>query len=350
MLEEEEIELFKEEDEEELFEHYHLSVDKGQSPMRIDKFIHDRLEKVSRNRIQNAARAGSILVNGIPVKPNHKIKPLDEISMVFAQPPQEYTVVPEYVPLEILYEDEEVMVINKQAGLVVHPGHGNYHGTLVHGLLYHLKDLPQINGVTRPGIVHRLDKNTSGVMVIGKTEYALTHLANQFFKRTSERYYTALVWGDLEEKSGTITGNIGRSMRDRKIMTVYPDGEEGKHAVTHYEVLQRFGYTTLVKCKLETGRTHQIRVHMKYISHILFNDFNYGGDKIQAGTIFTKYKQFIDNCYTLMPHHALHAQYLGFEHPTTGKKMQFETPLPENFRLLIEKWEGYTKGFNLENS
>jgi 23S rRNA pseudouridine1911/1915/1917 synthase len=334
-------------EEDELFEHKRIVTDKGQAPIRIDKFLVDRLEATSRNKIQSAADAGSILVNGKPVKSSYKVRPLDEISVVLAHPPQEYTVEPEEVPLDVMYEDDTVMVINKQAGLVVHPGHGNYHGTLVHGLLFLHSKWPEINGSSRPGIVHRLDKNTSGVMVVGKTEQALSHLAKQFFDRTTERLYEALVWGDMEFDTGTVTGNIGRDPRMRKVFTVFPDGEEGKHAVTHYKVLKRYGYVTHVQCKLETGRTHQIRVHMKFIRHPLFNDYLYGGDRIVCGTVFTKYKQFIDNCFELMPYHTLHAKSLGFAHPQTGKRMFFEVPLPANFQALIDKWARYTEGFNI---
>lgn len=337
------------EEEEELFEHHRFTADKGQSLLRIDKFLVDKLEGVSRNRIQLAAEADSILVNGKPVKSNYKVRPLDEITIVFARPPHAYTVEPEEVPLDIIYEDDDVMVINKQAGLVVHPGHGNYHGTLVHGLLYLHAQWPEINGSSRPGIVHRLDKNTSGVMVVGKTEHALTHLARQFFTRSIDRLYEALVWGDFEDDqaTGTITGHIGRDPRNRKVYKVFPEGEEGKHAVTHYKLLKRYGYVSHMECKLETGRTHQIRVHMKYIGHPLFNDYLYGGDRIVCGTVFTKYKQFIDNCFTLMPYHTLHAKSLAFTHPVTGKRLSFEVPLPDNFQQLLDKWARYTESFEL---
>jgi len=342
-----ETEDFFPEEEEELYEHHKIVTDKGQTPIRIDKFLVDRLEKISRNKIQLAAEAGSIRVNGKPVRTNYKVRPLDEISIVFARPPVEYIIEPEPVPLEVIYEDDEVMVINKQAGLVVHPGHGNYHGTLVHGLLYRHLQWPEINGSSRPGIVHRLDKNTSGIIVVGKTEHALSHLAKQFFDRTTDRLYEALVWGDMETEKGTITGNIGRDPRNRKVFTVFPEGEEGKHAVTHYNVIRRFGYVTHVECKLETGRTHQIRVHMKYIGHPLFNDYLYGGDKIMAGTVFTKYRQFIENCFQVMPYHTLHAKSLAFFHPVSGERMSFEAPLPENFTQLLNKWIRYTESFNL---
>jgi 23S rRNA pseudouridine1911/1915/1917 synthase len=335
-------------EEDELYEHFHFKVDKGQSPTRIDKFLCDRIEKISRNRIQNAIHAGSVLVNELPVKPNYKVKPLDEIRIVLSAPPMEYTVEAEDVGLDIIYEDDEVMVINKQAGLVVHPGHGNFSGTLVHGLLHHMEQWPEVNGDSRPGIVHRLDKNTSGLLVVGKTEFALSNLAKQFYDRTTQRTYIALVWGDFEEDEGTIDANIGRDLKNRKLMTVYDENEEGgKKAITHFKVLKRFGYTTLVQCNLETGRTHQIRVHMRHIKHALFNDYHYGGDRIITGTIYTKYKQFIDNCFKIMPYHSLHAQSLGFQHPITKKQMYFEQPLPDYFVELIDKWERYTAGFKL---
>ena len=331
----------------ELYEHHHFTVDKGQSSIRIDKYLMDKIEKISRNRIQNAIKAGSVLVNEKAIKSNYKVRPNDEIRIVLSTPPLEYTIEPEDVNLDIVYEDKDLMVINKQAGLVVHPGHGNFTGTLVHGLLHHMEKWPEVNGATRPGIVHRLDKNTSGLLVVGKTEYALSNLAKQFFDRTTERTYVALVWGDFEEEEGTIEANIGRDLKNRKLMAVYQPEEGGKHAVTHYKVLKRFGYTTLVQCKLETGRTHQIRVHMKSIKHPLFNDYNYGGDRIVSGTIYSKYKQFIDNCFKIMPYHSLHAQTLGFVHPETKEKMSFEQPLPTYFAELLEKWERYTNSFKL---
>lgn len=334
--------------EEECFEHYNFVADKGQGLLRIDKFLNDRIGDTSRNRIQAAAKNGNILVNNKPVKSNYRIRPLDEISVVFPSPPPNHDLVGEDVGLNIMYEDNDIMVINKQAGLVVHPGHGNYSGTLVNGLLFHNQLWPEINGGERPGIVHRLDKNTSGVMVVGKTENALSLLARQFFERTIKRNYTALVWGDFEEEEGTVTGNIGRSFTDRKLMKVFPFGDGGKHAVTHYKVLKRFGYVSLVDCKLETGRTHQIRVHMQYIGHPLFGDYGYGGDKILKGTVYSKYKQFIDNCFELMPHQSLHARSLGFIHPTTKEEMFFEVPLPDYFQELIVKWERYTQSFNIE--
>jgi 23S rRNA pseudouridine1911/1915/1917 synthase len=336
------------ENEEECYEHYKFIADKGQGFLRIDKFLNDRMGDISRTRIQTAAKTGNILVNSKPVKPNYRVRPFDEISVVFPSPPQEFDLIAEDVNLNIIYEDSDVMVINKPAGLVVHPGHGNYTGTLVNGLLYHQQSWPEINGGERPGIVHRLDKNTSGVMVVGKTENALSFLARQFFERTIKRNYSALVWGDFDNEEGTITGNIGRSFTDRKLMKVFPYEDGGKHAVTHYKVLKRFGYVTLVDCKLETGRTHQIRVHMQYIGHPLFGDYGYGGDKILKGTVYTKYKQFIENCFEIMPHQSLHARSLGFIHPTTKKELFFEVPLPPNFQELLTKWERYTQSFNIE--
>lgn len=335
------------ENEDELFEHYRFSIDKGQEPIRIDKFLTEKLTGVSRNKIQNAAEVGSILVNGKPVKSNYKTKPNDLIQVVLPNPVWDYTVEPENIPLDIIYEDDEVLLVNKKAGMVCHPGHGNFHGTLVHALLWHCKDLPQITGATRPGLVHRLDKNTSGIIIIGKTEHALNHLSKQFFDRTIKRHYIALVWGDIEKPTGRIECNIARNPSNRKIFMAVEDGSAGKYAATNYEVIKRFGYVTLVKCKLETGRTHQIRVHMKYIGHTLFGDYSYGGDQILSGTVYGKYKTFIENCFKLMPYQALHAQSLGFIHPKTNKEMYFEMPIPDNFQQVIDKWENYTKSFKL---
>lgn len=325
----------------ELYEHFKILVDKGQSQVRIDKFLFDRLAHTSRNRIQTAAKAGSILVNSKPVKSNYKVKPLDEISIVLPYPVREFELIAEDIPLTILYEDDYLMVVNKQAGLVVHPGHGNYTGTLVNGLVYHFQNLPKGKMVEnhRPGLVHRLDKNTSGVMVIAKTEEALTLLARQFFDRTTERTYYALVWGNVMNDKGTITGHVGRSVRDRKMFMVYEDGSLGKHAVTHYEVIKRYKYVTLIKCKLETGRTHQIRVHLKHIGHTLFNDIDYGGDAVLKGTNTTNYKTLIEKCFSLIPGQALHAKSLGFEHPETKEWMQFDSELPDGFKEILEKME-----------
>jgi len=334
----------------ELFEHFRFVADKGQSLLRVDKFILARIEGTSRNRIQNAAEAGCILVNGSPVKSNYKVKPLDIVSIVMDRPRRELEIIPEDLPIEIVYEDDDVMVINKQPGMVVHPGHGNYTGTLVNAIAFHLKDTPEYDAKDpRLGLVHRIDKNTSGLLVIAKNEYAKTHLGLQFFNKTTKREYNALVWGLIKEDSGRIEGNIGRSVKDRLQMTVYEDGEHGKPAVTNYEVLERLGYVTFVKCILETGRTHQIRVHMKYIGHTLFNDERYGGNQILKGTTFTKYKQFVQNCFAICPRQALHARTLGFIHPRTGKEMMFEAPLPEDMNLLLEKWRNYISNRETDN-
>lgn len=335
-------EEIQQDDNEELFEHHRLVADKGQKPLRVDKFLHNLLSNTSRNKIQQAATAGSIHVNGNEVKSNYKVKPGDVVQVVLSYPPREVELKPENLPLDILYEDNSLLLVNKTPGMVVHPGYGNYTGTLVNALLYHFNNLPGADE-TRPGLVHRLDKDTSGIMVIAKTEFAMAHLAKQFFYRTTKRAYVALVWGDVEEDEGTITGNIGRSHKDRKVFTVYPEGEEGKHAVTHYKVLQRFGYTTLIECRLETGRTHQIRVHMKYLGHPLFNDKDYGGDKIIKGTTFTRYRQFVENCFAVCPRQALHAKTLGFTHPESGEEMFFESELPEDMTALVEKWTTYAK-------
>ena len=335
-------EELKSDENEELFEHHRLVADEGQKPLRVDKFLQNLLPNTSRNKIQQAAAAGSIHVNGKEVKSNYKVKPLDVVQVVLSYPPRDTELIAEDLPLDILYEDDSLVLVNKQPGMVVHPGYGNFTGTLVNALLFHFNNLPGTDD-TRPGLVHRLDKDTSGIMVIAKTEYAMASLAKQFFDRTTSRRYVALVWGDVKEDEGTITGNIGRSHKDRKVYTVYPEGEEGKHAVTHYKVLQRFGYTTLVQCRLETGRTHQIRVHMKHIGHPLFNDKDYGGDKILKGTTFTKYKQFVENCFAVCPRQALHAQTLGFIHPKSGDEKFFESALPEDMLALVEKWTTYAK-------
>lgn len=335
------IEFQEEEEDNDLFEHYRFKADKGQELLRIDKFLMDRIPNTTRNKLQNALSEGHILVNKKPVKANYRVKPLDDISVELPYPPQEIELIPENIPLDILYEDDDLIVLNKQSNMVVHPGFGNFTGTLVNGLIHHFANLPETAMANRPGLVHRLDKNTTGVMVVAKTEKALSHLANQFFERTIERRYQALVWGDFEEENGTIEGHVGRSLQNRKIMNVFPDGKYGKHAITHFKVLKRFGYVTLVECKLETGRTHQIRVHMQYIKHPLFNDYDYGGDKILKGTSFSKYKQFIANCFEILPRQALHAKSLGFEHPTTKERMFFETDLPEDISKVLEKWETY---------
>jgi len=339
---EDEAGLENEDLDQELFEHIRIQADKGQEFLRVDKFLQNRIEKTSRSRIQAAADAGNIHVNGKPVKSNYKVKPLDVVAVVFAHPPRERELKGENLPLNIVYEDDDLVVINKAAGMVVHPGYGNYTGTLVNALIYHFQHLSLYQQkAPRPGLVHRLDKNTSGIMVMGKNEYAMTHLARQFFERTSKRTYTALVWGDFKEDEGTVTGHIGRDIRDRKIFSVFVDGSQGKHAVTHYKVLKRFGYVTLVECRLETGRTHQIRVHMKFIGHPLFNDEVYGGDKILKGTTFSSYRQFINNSFEVIPRHALHAKSLGFKHPVSEKDLFFDSELPADMLAVIERWDNY---------
>jgi 23S rRNA pseudouridine1911/1915/1917 synthase len=326
-----------------LFEHYRFVADPGQTSMRVDKFLVNRMEGTSRNRIQLAADAGSIMVNGVSVKPSYKIKPADVISIVLDYPKRELKIIAQDIPLNVVYEDDHLIVINKNPGLVVHPGHGNYSGTLVNALAYRFKDLPLFNADDpRPGLIHRIDKDTSGLLVVAKTEQARTHLSLQFYEKTTSRKYQALVWGSPNEPEGTIEGNIGRSPKNRQVFTVFPEADHGKHAVTHYRVIEELGYVSLVECRLETGRTHQIRVHMKYINHPLFNDANYGGDKILRGTTFTKYKQFVDNCFKLCPRQALHAKSLGFVHPHTGKQMLFESELPDDMTQLVEKWRAYT--------
>jgi len=330
-------------EQQELYEHFRIDVDKGQGLVRVDKFITSKLESISRSRVQSAADAGNILVNGSAVKSSYKVKPLDSISIVMAYPPREVEIIPQDIPINIVYEDDDLVVVNKEAGMVVHPGHGNYSGTLVNALMYHLRDVPLFkSGDVRPGLVHRIDKNTSGILVIAKTELAMNHLARQFFERTTKRRYVALVWGDMEEDEGTVDAHIGRSPRDRMKMHVFPEGNDGKHAITHWKVIERLGYVTLVECRLETGRTHQIRVHMEYIRHPIFNDDRYGGDSIVKGTTFTKYKQFIQNCFSICPRHALHAKSLGFIHPTTGQEMFFESDIPDDMVQVIERWKTYT--------
>ena len=331
-----------------LYIHEQIVVDRGQRPLRIDKFLMDKLDQISRNRLQNAIKASCVLVNEKEVKSNYKIKPDDVISLVLPRNPDDVEILePENIPLDIVYEDAELMVINKQPGLVVHPGVGNPKGTLVNALLYHFRDteLPVMQGNTasRPGLVHRIDKDTSGLLVIAKTDYAMTHLARQFFYHTIEREYVALVWGEPEQEEGTIVGHIGRHPTLPKRFYVFPEGDQGKHAITHYSVIERLYYVSLVKCILETGRTHQIRVHMKYRGHTLFNDARYGGDKILKGTIFSKYKQFVENCFTILPRQALHARVLGFEHPTTGEKMRFVSDLPQDMAQVLDKWRNYVK-------
>ncbi len=327
---------------EELFEHYRFVASRGQDPLRVDKFLMNFIENATRNKIQKAAKDGHIWVNGTQVKQNYKVKAGDEVKVMFEHPPYEFLLTPEDIPLDIVYEDEELLVVNKPAGMVVHPGHGNYSGTLINALVHHFQNLPK-NSNDRPGLVHRIDKDTSGLLVVAKTEDAMVHLAKQFFDKSSEREYVALVWGNVEEDEGTIEGHIARNPKNRLQMMVFPEGEQGKDAVTHYKVLERLGYVTLVSCKLETGRTHQIRVHMKYIGHTLFNDGRYGGDKILKGTTFTKYKQFVENAFAMLPRQALHAKTLGFEHPKTGEFLRFDSDIPEDMQQCIEKWHNYSK-------
>ncbi|MFI3267181.1 MAG: RluA family pseudouridine synthase [Rikenellaceae bacterium] len=328
----------------EMYEHFSMTVDKGQSMVRIDKFLAGRMESASRSRIQSAADAGNILVNGNVVKPSYKVKPLDNVSIVMPYPVRNLEIIPEDLPLEIVYEDDDILIINKQPGMVVHPGHGNYRGTLVNAVTWHLKDLPLFqNGDMRAGLVHRIDKNTSGIIVMAKNERSHAFLAKQFFDHTIDRTYNALVWGNFDEDSGTIEGNIARSTKERLKMAVYDvDSEIGKSAVTHFKVLQRFGYVNFIECKLETGRTHQIRVHMEHVGHPLFNDERYGGNRILKGTTFTKYKQFVENCFATMPRHALHAKSLGLIHPTTKEYMFFDSKLPDDMTQVLEKWTTYS--------
>lgn len=324
-----------------LYEHLRIVVDKGQSLLRIDKFLMHKIENASRNRIQNAIEADNVLVNNKPIKASYKVKPADVISIVMPHPPRDTEVYPEDLPISIVYEDNDLLVVNKAAGMVVHPGHGNYSGTLVNALVFHFQQLPTLPGNDgRPGLVHRIDKDTSGLLLISKNERSMTYLARQFFDHSITRKYIALVWGDLKE-DGTVTGYIGRSMKDRRVQDVYDSEEKGKWSVTHYKVLERLGYVTLIECQLETGRTHQIRAHMKSIGHPLFNDETYGGDKILKGTVFGKYKQFVENCFELLPRQALHAKTLGFVHPTTKEYIHFETELPEDFQQALDKWRKY---------
>lgn len=334
-----------------LYEHHNIIVEKGQFMIRIDKFIMMRLSNTTRTKIQNACESGFVRVNGKPVKANYKIKPLDEISIVLTVPPRDVEVVPENIPVNITYEDDYLLIVNKEPGMVVHPAYGNYRGTLVNALAYHFQNLPttrtKLNNdvyMDRPGLVHRIDKNTSGIIIIAKTELAMTRLAKDFYDRTMDRKYVALVWGDLKEDTGTITGNVGRNLKDRKKMDVFPEeSEHGKHAVTHYKVLERFGYVTFVECKLETGRTHQIRVHFKSIGHPLFNDQEYGGDIILKGLNTAKYKQFVQNCFAVLPRQALHAKTLGITHPVTGEKLFFDSEIPQDMQAALEKWRKFMK-------
>ena len=327
-----------------LFEHFSFQVDKGQSPLRIDKYLMNFVENATRTKIQVAAKNGSIEVNGNVVKPNYKVKPLDEIKVKFEYPPYENLLVAENILLDIVYEDDDLVVINKPAGMVVHPGHGNYSGTLINGLIYHFENLPK-NSSNRPGLVHRLDKDTSGLLVVAKNDHSMVHLSNQFANKTSKREYIAMVWGNVKDDSGKIDNYIGRNPKNR-LQNIVLDEDSivgGKRAITNYEVISRMNYVSLVKCTLETGRTHQIRVHMKHIGHTLFNDERYGGDLILKGTTFTKYKQFVDNCFKLLPRQALHAKTLGFTHPRSEKFMEFDSDLPVDFKSCIEKWENYSR-------
>lgn len=335
---------FQDDTNDELYEHYSFTAEKGQAPLRVDKFLMNFIENASRNKIQQAAKNGNIFVNDEPVKSNYKVKAFDTVRVLFTHPPYEYLLVGENIPLDIVYEDDALLVVNKPAGMVVHPGHGNYSGTLINALIYHFENLPK-NSDDRPGLVHRIDKDTSGLLVIAKTEQAMNHLAKQFFDKTSEREYVALVWGNVEDDEGTVEGNIGRNPKNRLQNVVFEGdaADKGKPAVTHYKVLERLGYVTLVSCKLETGRTHQIRVHMKHIGHTLFNDERYGGEKILKGTTFTKYKQFVENCFKVLPRQALHAKTLGFEHPVTGKPMRFDSEIPQDMQECLEKWRNYAR-------
>ncbi len=331
-----------------LFEHFKVEVPKGQALLRIDKFLMGFIQNATRNKIQTAASNGDIYVNDIAVKSNYRVKPFDIVQIMLTHPPYENTILPENIPLDIVYEDDALLVINKPPNFVVHPGHGNYTGTLVNALAYHFENLP-MNSSERPGLVHRIDKDTSGLLVVAKTESAMTHLAKQFEAKTTEREYVALVWGNVKQDEGTIEGNIARHVKERMQMAVFADPEIGKPAITHYKVIERLGYVTLISCKLETGRTHQIRVHLKHIGHTIFNDERYGGNLILKGTTFTKYKQFIDNCFKTLPRQALHAKTLGFIHPVTNDFMRFDTELPTDFADCIDKWHTYSKSHEVED-
>ncbi len=327
---------------EELFEHHHIVADPKQELLRIDKFLMDRLPNVTRNKLQSGIKDGLVKVNDATVKPNYKVHPGDSIHIYLTQPPRDEEVVPEDIPLNIVFEDDHILVVNKEAGMVVHPAYQNWTGTLVNALAYHFKNLPEMEGNDgRPGLVHRIDKDTSGLLVIAKTEAAMNGLAKQFFDHSIERTYYALVWGEPEEEEGTINVNVGRSLKDRRVTACFPEGDFGKVAITHYKVLKALRYVSLIQCNLETGRTHQIRAHMKHIGHTLFNDATYGGNEVLKGTVFTKYKQFVQNCFKLIPRQALHAKTLGFIHPITKKHVQFDSDLPEDFRAVLDKWERY---------
>mgnify|MGYP006175200465 FL=1 len=333
--------ILSDKEDSDFYEHFNLVVDKGQSLIRIDKFLMLRIENASRSKIQHAIEADNVLVNEKPIKASYKVKPLDVISIVLPHPPRDTEVIPQNIPINIIYEDDDLLIVNKDAGMVVHPGYGNWDGTLVNALVYHFSQLPQLPGNDgRPGLVHRIDKDTSGLLLISKNEKSMTYLAKQFYDHSISRKYLALVWGDIEN-DGTVTGYIGRSAKDRKVMDVYDKEEDGKWSVTHYKVLERFNYVTLIECQLETGRTHQIRAHMQHIGHPLFNDAPYGGDKIRKGTLFAKYKQFVENCFDIIPRQALHAKTLGFIHPTKKEAIHFESDLPQDFNLVLEKWRNY---------
>ncbi len=328
----------------EWFEQHTFKADKGQEPLRVDKFLMNFIHETTRNKIQQAADDGRIWVNGNPVKSNYKVKPDDEVKVVLDEPPRVIEIIAEDIPIHVVYEDDSVVVINKEAGMVVHPGHGNYKGTLVNALKFHFDNLPSMSAeLERPGLVHRIDKDTSGLLVIAKTDQAMQSLTSQFKARTTDRLYDALVWGSLEEEIGTIEGHIGRHLKDRLQMAVFEDGSQGKPALTRYKVIEQFRYVTFVECKLETGRTHQIRAHFKHIGHPLFNDERYGGNAVLKGTTFTRYKQFVENCFKICPRQALHAKTLGFDHPVTGERMFFQAPLPNDMVELLEKWRHYTQ-------
>jgi 23S rRNA pseudouridine1911/1915/1917 synthase len=334
----------EEDQDDELFEHHRIVVDGKQGLVRIDKFLMDRLANATRTRIQDGIHDGFVRVNEKPIKPNYRVRPHDVITIAFPEPPRDTDVVPENIPLNIVYEDEQLLVLNKPAGMVVHPAYQNWTGTLVNALAYHFQQLPEMKGNEgRPGLVHRIDKDTSGLLVIAKTEFAMTKLARQFFDHSIERTYWALVWGEPEPDKGTINVNVGRSLKDRRVTAAFPAGDFGRTAITHYNVLKQYRYVSLLECKLETGRTHQIRAHMKFLGHPLFNDATYGGDQILKGTTFSKYRQFVENCFQLMPRQALHAKTLGFVHPTTGTFVKFESELPDDFKQVLEKWEHYVK-------
>lgn len=336
------------EEEKELYEHHNIKIEKGQVMMRIDKYLMIRIQNATRTKLQQACDAETILVNGKPVKSSYKIKPFDEISILMANPPREIEIVPENIPIDVVYEDDYVCVVNKKPGMVVHPAYGHYTGTLVNALAYRFNNLPTSKQkladnleINRPGLVHRIDKNTSGIIIIAKTELAMTRLAKDFFDRNLDRKYIAIVWGDVKEDAGTINVNVARDLKNRKVMATFPNSEHGKHAITHYKVLERFGYVTVVECKLETGRTHQIRVHMKHIGHPLFNDNEYGGDRILKGQNSSKYKQFIENCFEILPRQALHAKTLGITHPITKEPIFFNSEIPDDMQQVINRFRQY---------